>query len=191
MSYGIIYLLTSPSKKCYVGQTTQEFQDRWYCHKADAKRHRTMECRLLNNAIRKYGPDSFAKRILSVAESKEELDGLEKYWIAWLQTANRNLGYNLREGGGTHGKQSEETKQRISEAGMGRIPSEETRARLRMSSLGNKANLGRSFSKEHRQKIGDANRGKAKPPRSEEQCQAISKRMTEYWKMKKEAICQV
>ena len=55
---GIIYCLTSPSGKKYIGQTTRDFDKRFEEH---CKRK---ECRILHNAIQKYGQDNFKKEIL-------------------------------------------------------------------------------------------------------------------------------
>ena len=55
---GIIYCLTSPSGKKYIGQTTRDFEKRFEEHCT------RKECRILYNAIQKYGQYNFKKEIL-------------------------------------------------------------------------------------------------------------------------------
>lgn len=88
---------------------------------------------LLNVAIKKYGKDNFKKEILEEVSSIEILDIREIYWINELNSADRNIGYNITPGG-TGGntyannpnydniieklkkrKHTEETKKKISE----------------------------------------------------------------------------
>ena len=55
---GIIYKLTSPSGKIYIGQTTRSFQQR-------LKEHITQSgCVILSFALKKYGFENFEKEIL-------------------------------------------------------------------------------------------------------------------------------
>lgn len=53
---------------------------------------------LLNKAIKKYGKEAFTKEILEVCDY-ECVDERECYWIAFYDTTNRNIGYNLTKGG--------------------------------------------------------------------------------------------
>ncbi|MEK6881563.1 MAG: GIY-YIG nuclease family protein [Nanoarchaeota archaeon] len=55
---GVIYCLTSPSGKKYIGQTTREIDKRFEEHCT------RKECRILYNAIQKHGKDNFKKEIL-------------------------------------------------------------------------------------------------------------------------------
>lgn len=54
---------------------------------------------LLNAAIKKYGKDNFIKEILESVTNIEELDIREIYWINELNATERNIGYNLTNGG--------------------------------------------------------------------------------------------
>ena len=51
---GIIYILTSPDNKSYIGQTIQELKTRMNGHK-----YGKSYCRALKDAISKFGFDSF------------------------------------------------------------------------------------------------------------------------------------
>lgn len=59
--------------------------------------------RLLRLAIRKWGKHSFKKEILQFCFTHDELNIYEKYWIKVFNSTNRNIGYNLREGGDANG----------------------------------------------------------------------------------------
>lgn len=56
---GIIYKLTSPEGKSYIGQTIQTFNKRMSGHV-----HGKSYCRALKDAIEKYGFDTFQKQII-------------------------------------------------------------------------------------------------------------------------------
>lgn len=115
MDRGEIYCLTSPSKKMYIGQCIKKlssgkdwgFVNRWNQHIRDATNGKD-NCRLLNNAIRKYGPENFNLEILQEC-SIADLDGFENHYIESLNTMTP-YGYNLISGR-TLSRQSEETKE--------------------------------------------------------------------------------
>ena len=86
-----IYKLTSPSGKCYVGQSINIYA-RWAHHKRE-KRHWH---RKLFNAIRKYGFDSFKREILEECNA-DLLDEREKFWIEYYDSCIS--GYNCDSGG--------------------------------------------------------------------------------------------
>jgi len=52
----------------------------------------------LNRAIEKYGKENFKKEVIDLAESKEELNEKEKYWIKFYN-CKVPFGYNLTDGG--------------------------------------------------------------------------------------------
>jgi group I intron endonuclease len=54
---------------------------------------------ILESAKKKYGVNNFVKEIIETCTSEEELNEREKYWIKQLQSTNRNIGYNIAEGG--------------------------------------------------------------------------------------------
>jgi len=104
---GFIYILTFPNMKSYVGQTTRRLSKRFAEHRQDDS-----NCVLLKRAIDKYGWDSIT--IITNEMVNEELDDQEEFLIASLGTLSPK-GYNLREGG-SRGKDSQETRERKSEA---------------------------------------------------------------------------
>lgn len=137
----VIYLITSPSGKQYVGQTTTSVEKRWKDHiRQDVKG----SCRALGNAIRKYGAENMRVETLEACESIEELNKRESYWIAELRTLSPN-GYNLKTGG-LNSLVSEETRERMKKAHLRENLSSETRRKL------SEANIKRWESKEAREK---------------------------------------
>lgn len=106
--YGVIYLITHrASGKMYVGQTVRPLAWRWHEHQTSDY------CALLHRAITKYGPEAFDIFVIDDAGSKDELDEREVFWMDFLGTRSRKLGYNLREGGAS-GKHSDESRKRMS-----------------------------------------------------------------------------
>lgn len=114
--YGIIYKITNIiNNKVYIGQTVYSLNKRWGLHVKMSSLEETdpNTKSVLHRAIRKYGKDSFKSEILAHANSVEELNELEIFYINQLNTMVPN-GYNLKEGG-LSGKWSEEARKRISE----------------------------------------------------------------------------
>lgn len=119
---GTIYKLTSPSNKCYIGQTINlvERKRTLYNPNKYYSGHR------LDNAIKKYGIENFQYEIIiQIVESskeklREKLDELEKFYIEKYDSYNN--GYNMTLGGsGSNGCfQTEESKRKISEKAKGR-----------------------------------------------------------------------
>lgn len=91
----IIYKLTSPSGKCYVGKTTKSAEERFRAHCWDAFNG----CdRPLHTAIRKYGPEAFEVEVLQECD-ETDANEKEKFWISELRSNVRGVGYNVTEGG--------------------------------------------------------------------------------------------
>lgn len=107
--YGVVYCIEHKlSGKKYVGQTVQTLKARWRSHIKDGC------CEMLHRAISKHGVDAFSMFVLAEANSKDELDKFEDFYIKLFKTTDRNVGYNLREGG-SFGKHSESSKRKMSE----------------------------------------------------------------------------
>jgi group I intron endonuclease len=101
-----IYKITNTKNiKIYIGQTVQKNPKmRWYAHIADARRGKKSH---LYDSIRKHGQECFVWEVIDFAESLDELNHKEQYWL----THYRNLGvelYNNREAGNnkTHSPES-------------------------------------------------------------------------------------
>ena len=135
---GHIYLLTVENDKGiikkYVGQakcfTTNGknkngeiiykkygYKVRWSQHKYEAKTNKGF-CRVLDNAIRKYGEDNFKVELLETISLKK-LNEREGYFIKLYNSNDRKYGYNISSGGDAC-VMSEETKQKISKKMIGK-----------------------------------------------------------------------
>ena len=94
---GVIYKITSPSGRLYVGKT-HDLRKRVNAYKCDVRKNR--KDLKLHNSLRKYGWDA---HILEVIEEVEDamLDEREIYWIAELNTYcyKNSRGLNMTLGG--------------------------------------------------------------------------------------------
>ena len=120
----IIYLITNlVNGKQYVGQTIRTIEDRWGNHLC-----KNSGCTAMRRAIEKYGKESFEIHEIDSAKTQSELDSKERFWIRELNTLSPN-GYNLTSGG-DHVTFTDETKDKLRAANIGRKHSKETRSRL-------------------------------------------------------------
>lgn len=91
----IIYKIVNKlNGKIYIGQTIQPLLKRWneHCVKSNG-------CRFLKNAIQLYGKENFTIEQIDTAETMEELNQKEIYWIDLYNSTNKLIGYNLDKGG--------------------------------------------------------------------------------------------
>lgn len=119
----IIYRCLLPNGKSYIGQTHRELKERINEHIRKSKIKTEIGYNYpFYKAIRKYGYENLEWEIIDYADSSEELDEKEKYWISYYDTyIQHNKGYNQTIGGKgqnglIHSKQSIE-KIRLSELG--------------------------------------------------------------------------
>jgi group I intron endonuclease len=165
---GYIYRITNNlNGKQYVGQTLHpDIHTRWNQHKRKCK---TMLGRCLFNAYVKHGIENFKFEIVCICFD-EACNELEEFYIEKFNTLSPN-GYNLKSGG-KNSRQNEETKKLISEKKKG-VPST-----IVYTDEMRKARSER--------KMGSKNHNFGKPV-STEQRSAISEKMKQIWKEKKEA----
>ena len=117
---GYVYLTTNLiNGKVYVGQhIADKFEPDKYIGSGV----------LIKRAIAKYGFDKFSCKLLAEAETQEELNKLEMYYIKKYDAMDPDLGYNLCEGGvgGNLGYVfTEEQKLHLSQVHMNKRPSDE------------------------------------------------------------------
>ena len=112
-----IYKITNiQNNKVYIGQTIRPIQDRFHRHINDA----------LNNildthfarAIRKYGKDNFIIEQIDQAQTQNELNKKEQYWIQYYNSVQN--GYNETDaiskcGGNTYQSKTEKEMEVIKE----------------------------------------------------------------------------
>lgn len=147
-----IYKITSPSKRIYIGKSTN-VRSREYFYKRLHCKAQT----LLYRSIKKYGWDRHKFEIICQC-NESNLGILEKYYVDLFQTFNSEYGMNLRDGGGNKGKMSEETKNKIRQARIGKKFSKESRRKMSESAKRRlkKYWLGKKRSDETKAKISNA-----------------------------------
>lgn len=73
--------------KIYIGQSTKS--DEKYLGSG----------RILLEAFKKYGRNNLKRTIIEHCENKAHMNERERYWIAFYNSTNREIGYNLADGG--------------------------------------------------------------------------------------------
>lgn len=166
--------------KMYIGKTTYSLNKRKREHFRLCNKGKGL---VLYNAFRKYGFDNFSWNVIDTADSNEELNSKEKFWIRFYNTFIKNdccNGYNMTIGGDGLGRGelhpqynkefTDEHKKKIKEnhadfSGKnnpmyGRKQSSEAKAKASESKKGKKnPNYGKTISKETKEKIRIANSG--------------------------------
>jgi group I intron endonuclease len=136
--------------KIYIGQTTLSLEERIKYHKRDSQRLDTYFYR----AIKKYGWEAFKWEVIhDNIKTIEELDELEKYYIALYDTFdNPKKGYNTQSGGHHFKLTAEECKKRSE------------RAKGESNPMYGKPGtwLGKHFSEEHKANLSKSLSGKTR-----------------------------
>lgn len=153
----VIYCLTFPNNKTYVGQTIRTMHNRISQH------CRNSNCTKLKNAIKKY--KTFSVSILSSNLDINQMNLFEQMFIKMLNS-NGIDGYNLESGGmnKTHSDESkrkmseskknisDETKRKMSESRKGKTHSDETKNKISESQ--------KNMTDETRRKMSESHKGK-------------------------------
>jgi len=164
---GFIYKLTFPSEKSYIGQTIRDIHKRFQAHQ-----YPSSGCVAVCNAIKKYGWENVKKEWYEVPD--EDLNFYEEMLVALLGTLSPG-GYNLMEGGGSKGRPSEESKQKMCEAQTGEKNPNYGRTGEKHPMYGKTGEkhpmYGKTHTEETKKKISDAHIGKTQ---SEETKQKMS-----------------
>ena len=159
-----IYQITNivdKQKTIYIGSTIN-LKRRWkeHCNKLRRDIHDNPH---LQHAWNKYGENAFEYGVLEYLGNSEELHLAEQFWMDIYRLEGRKL-YNcglVARSPRLGRKHSEETKQKMSATGKGRIVTEETRQKLR----------DREYTKATRRKMSDG--AKTRPPISEKTRQRL------------------
>ena len=112
-----IYKITNKlNGKVYIGQSIRPVEYRFHRHINDAM-HNKLDTHFAR-AIRKYGPDKWQLEIIDCAETQEELNQKEQYWIRYYNSVEE--GYNETDaiskcGGNTYQSKTEEEMEVIKE----------------------------------------------------------------------------
>lgn len=193
--YGVIYLVTnSVTGKVYVGQTIMSIKDRWkgHCNAGSGSR--------LWLSIQKYGRDSFTISEISSANSKQELDDLERRFIKEYRSTDKSIGYNFERGGSGVPK-SRDAARRAAEKLRGRKIPPESVEKMATTKRGrprtekekevlvkmSESNRGRKHSEQSRMKMSIACTGRKYAERTEEYKQKLSIAAKKDWAKRKAA----
>ena len=130
-----VYIHRSPSRKYYIGITSQQPEYRW----KKGEGYKTNP--YFYKAINKYGWDNFEHIILKDNLTTKEAKELEIRLIAFFKSNNPEYGYNITAGGdGSYGMvKSEETREKIRKTLTGRKNqphSEETKKKMSEAASG-------------------------------------------------------
>lgn len=93
---GVIYKITSPTNKIYVGKT-YDLRKRINCHKSCVRKGSNI---ILHNSIRKYGWDAHRLEVIEEVDDGK-LNEREIYWIKEFKTYcyENKVGLNMTKGG--------------------------------------------------------------------------------------------
>lgn len=142
-----IYKITNPKGKIYIGQSIDLFQ-----RSKDYKYKRCKQQYKLYNSILKYGWEQHRFEIIEEC-NLEQLNEKEIYWITFFNSINEGL--NLKEGG-SFGKHSQETKNKISKANKGKKFPQEVREKMGLTK-------GFKYDEKTKEKMSQSLKGKPKP----------------------------
>lgn len=152
------------NNKVYVGQTWKCISNR-LCEHIRHRNDKRRRCTKLARAMNKYGIDKFNIQLLTITHTQEVSDYWENYFIEKYDAINN--GYNIKNGG-SKGRHSTETAAKISKALKGKKFSKNHRENISKAKvgksiphmIGNKIWLGKTHSKETKQKLREINKGK-------------------------------
>jgi group I intron endonuclease len=124
--FGLVYKITNTiNDKVYIGKTKSHYgikpygiKGRWAQHKTNHNiPSRKDECRVLYNAMRKYGVKCFEIEEIKRCDL-DEYDDYEIELIAFYDSTNDNFGYNISKGGKGRSiaETSDEVRTKISKA---------------------------------------------------------------------------
>jgi group I intron endonuclease len=144
---GVIYKITSPNNKVYIGQSIN-FEQRCRKYKYQAFKG---QVKLWNNCQKYLWNPIDTIEIIEICR-RDELDDRERFWISEFDSYNNGLNSDL--GGKTRKgfKHSEETKEKLRIANTGNKHSDETKKKISEAS--------KNMSDETKKKISDSRKGK-------------------------------
>lgn len=106
----IIYKVTNNiNNKIYIGQTKYKANQRLNKHYTEAvyEQNHNIGIPYFHQALLKYGKENFSVEVIDTAETKDELNEKEQYWISFYNSMDRTVGYNSVPGGNDFTKSPE------------------------------------------------------------------------------------
>lgn len=125
MTVSYVYkVINKINGKFYIGKSNDP-HSRFIRHLSVGKTqyNKNNQYQYIHRAITKYGSDAFYLEIIEECVSEEVAYDRETYWVKKLQSNNKNIGYNLNEGGVGGGSPNVEVRKKISKTLSGRITS--------------------------------------------------------------------
>ena len=136
MKKGYIYKIQTPQGKIYIGQTNN-----FVTRKRSYKNLKHKKQRYLwNDSLKyEYNPSDYMEIIEEILFENNELDNREIYWIKFYNsyTHENHNGLNLTKGGKSRNGYitSDETKEKLRQANLGKKQSEETKEKRKKQSI--------------------------------------------------------
>jgi len=126
MKYYVYKITNLVNGKIYIGKTA-DVRKRWNKHKAAARKKSKKDYTYVHRALNKYGFDNFSVETIAEYDLEKDCLTAETAFIKLYNTRDRDIGYNLTDGGdGPSGfKPSDETRRKMSEAKKGKYVGEE------------------------------------------------------------------
>ena len=119
-----VYIHTFPNGKRYIGVTMQRPDLRWGANGGNYKNP------YMANAIKKYGWKNIAHEIVAENLTEEQASQMEKDLIRKYRSYDRKNGYNISLGGIENKVCSDETKEKLRKANIGKVMSEEAKRKI-------------------------------------------------------------
>ena len=119
-----VYVHHFPNGKKYVGVTSWKPELRWGANGRNYKNS------YMTNAIKKYGWNNIKHEIVAQNLTAEQASEMEIKLIRKYNSANRKYGYNISLGGIDRKICSEETKEKLRKANIGKVMSEESKRKI-------------------------------------------------------------
>lgn len=127
-----VYMHIFPNGKRYIGVTSWKPELRWGANGCNYKNP------YMVNAIKKYGWKNIKHEIVAEGLTVDEASNMEKTLIQKYNSANREHGYNISLGGVDSKDCSDETKEKIRKANIGKVMSEESKRKISKFQMGRK-----------------------------------------------------
>lgn len=157
---GYIYKTTDLSNgKIYIGQ-----------HKLEHFNPKYFGSGMIIKKIKKERCKDLTVEVIEWCETISELNYKEKYWIAFFNSRNRDIGYNIAEGGDgcVIGPFTEEHKLKISISNKGKNKGKPsklkgTKISKEIKQKLSKSHIGKTHTKETKKKISESLKGRTSP----------------------------
>lgn len=119
-----VYIHTFPNGKKYIGVTSWKPELRWGANGCNYKNP------YMVNAIKKYGWDNITHKIIAENLTADQASQMEIKLIQKYNSADKRYGYNISLGGIESKICSEQTKEKLRQANLGKAMSEDSKRKI-------------------------------------------------------------